>query len=203
MELLLIRHALPVRVENPPGRPADPPLSATGRRQAASLARWLASERLDAVYTSPMCRARETAEPLARSRDIESVLEPGVVELDHRSHVYVPLEELKAADPARWRELVQGGLYAGIDVQAFRSGVASTLEGVVARHPGGRVAVVCHGGVINAWASHVLGIASPLFFDPGYTSVSRFMAASSGERSVASLNELAHLREIESGPGGA
>jgi hypothetical protein len=34
-----------------------------------------------------------------------------------------------------------------------------------------------------------------MFFDPGYTSVQRFFAASSGERSVASLNELAHLRE--------
>jgi probable phosphoglycerate mutase len=57
------------------------------------------------------------------------------------------------------------------------------------------VAVVCHGGVINAFAGEVLGIREPfLFFDPGYTSISRFLAAKSGERSVLSLNETGHLR---------
>jgi hypothetical protein len=53
---------------------------------------------------------------------------------------------------------------------------------------------VCHGGVINAWASHVLGIAELLFFAPDYTSINRFFAASSGERSVATLGETPHLR---------
>jgi probable phosphoglycerate mutase len=54
---------------------------------------------------------------------------------------------------------------------------------------------VCHGGVINSWAGHVLGVREPFFFfDPGYTSVNRFLAAGSGERSVVSLNETAHLR---------
>ena len=42
MDLLLIRHGLPVRVENPDGRPADPPLSQEGREQAERVAHWLA-----------------------------------------------------------------------------------------------------------------------------------------------------------------
>ena len=50
--------------------------------------------------------------------------------------------------------------------------------------------------MINAWAAHVLGIDAPIFFDPGYTSVQRFLAASTGERSVRSLNETAHLRGV-------
>ena len=65
----------------------------------------------------------------------------------------------------------------------------------IAANPGGRVAIVCHGGVINAWAGHVLGIADPFFLDAAYTSISRFLAASTGERSVRSLNETAHLRD--------
>lgn len=87
-----------------------------------------------------------------------------------------------------------GGLAAGVDLEAFRRAVVGALEAIVARHPGGRVAVICHGGVINAWAGHVLGIQAPLFFEPAYTSISRFLAAASGERSVGSLNETAHLR---------
>ena len=194
MELLLIRHALPLRVEKCDGTPADPPLSAEGVRQAARLAAWLGAERVDAVYASPLRRARETAEPLAAAQRLAVRIEPGVVEFDPHSASYVPLEEIKAQSRELWQELVSGGLTAGIDVALFRRTVAAALERIVAAHPGGRVAVVCHGGVVNAWAAHVLGLEPTLFFQPGYTSVSRFLAAGSGERSLLSLNETAHLR---------
>jgi probable phosphoglycerate mutase len=194
MELLLIRHGLPLRVENDDGTPADPVLAPHGRDQAKRLADWLESERLDAIYASPLRRAFQTAEPLAARHGLELQVEPGVVEFDQHAASYVPLEELKANDYERWKELVQGGLYAAIDIEAFRRGVAATLERIIADHSGACVAVVCHGGVINSWTSHVLGIANPLFFQPSYTSVSRFLAAGSGERSVVSLNESAHLR---------
>jgi len=197
MELLLIRHALPERIETDDGSPADPPLSALGRAQADRMAGWVAAEKIGAIYTSPMRRARETAEPLARAVGAEIAIDPGLVEMDHLSDVYVPLEQLKAEDYPRWQELVQrGGLYAGVDLTAFRRNVVASVERAIAAWPGGRVAVVCHGGVINAWAGHVLGIADPFFLDVAYTGVSRFLAASTGERSVRSLNETAHLREV-------
>ena len=195
MELLLIRHALPLRVENTDGTPADPPLSPVGREQAARLSDWLAAEKLDGLYASPMKRAYETAQVLALRHELEIRVEPGVVEFDQNAEFYIPLEELKAEDYERWRQMMQGGLAAAIDIESFRRGVAESIERIIASHPGGRIAVVCHGGVINSWASHVLGIESPLFFDPTYTSVSRFLAAGSGERSVVSLNESSHLRD--------
>jgi probable phosphoglycerate mutase len=196
MELLLIRHALPERVETADGSPADPPLSATGRAQAERMARWLVGEKIGAIYVSPMRRARETADALARAIDVKIEIDPGLVEMDHLSDVYVPLEQLKAEDYPRWQEMVQrGGLYAGVDLDRFRRTVVESVERAIAAHPGGRVALVCHGGVINAWAGHVLGIKDPFFLDAAYTSISRFLAASSGERSVRSLNETAHLRE--------
>jgi len=196
MELLLIRHALPERIETVDGTPADPPLSAIGRSQAQRVARWLAAEKIGAIYASPMRRARETADALARAIGAQITIDAGLVEMDHLSDVYVPLEQLKAEDYPRWQEMVQrGGLYAGVDLTAFRSTVVASVERAIAAHPGGRVAIVCHGGVINAWAGHVLGISDPFFLDVAYTGVSRFLAASTGERSVRSLNETAHLRE--------
>jgi len=196
MELLLIRHGLPVRIENTDGQPADPPLSDAGREQAHSLARWLEPERIDVLYASPLKRALETAAPLADTKGLEIVIEPGVVELDRDSPFYVPLEELKQTDYERWREAVQRGLYAGIDVEGFQRTVVESIERIVAAHPGGRVAVVCHGGVINSWVGHILGIEDPLFFDPTYTSINRCLAARTGERMVVSLNEAAHVREL-------
>jgi 2,3-bisphosphoglycerate-dependent phosphoglycerate mutase len=196
MELLLIRHALPERIETQDGSPADPPLSALGRAQAQRVARWLASEKIGAIYASPMRRARETAEPIAAAVGTEIAIDAGFVEMDHLSDVYVPLEQLKAEDYPRWQEMVQrGGLYAGVDLKAFRANVVDSVERAIGAHRGGRIAIVCHGGVINAWAGHVLGIADPFFLDAAYTGVSRFLAASTGERSVRSLNETAHLRD--------
>ena len=194
MELILIRHGLPIRQENPAGAPADPPLSDEGRAQAEAVARWLAGEHLDALYASPLLRARQTAEPLARVHGLAVEIEPGVIELDHESERYVPLEELKLEDPEAWRAMLTAEGYGGVDLPAFRRRVVLTLEAIAQRHPGGRVAVACHGGVVNAWASHLLQLEAPLFFEPAYTSVSRFLAASSGERSIRSLNETGHLR---------
>ncbi len=197
MELLLIRHALPERRATDDGTPADPPLSTLGRAQAEAMARWLADEKLDAIYASPMRRARETATPLELALGVEAVLEPGVVEMDHTADSYIPIDQLKREDYPRWQALIQGGeLWGGVDMVAFRATVVEALERVVDAHRGARVAVVCHGGVVNAWAGHVLGVVDPFFLDVTYTGVSRFLAASSGERSVMSLNETAHLREI-------
>lgn len=193
MELFLIRHGLPLRVENEDGQPADPSLSEEGRVQAERLSRWLATEKLDRVYASPMRRAHETALPLGAATGLEIELHPGLVEFDQDSAIYIPLEELKRTDYARWLELVQGGFELTVDFEVFQRTVIETLEGIIADNPGRRVAAVCHGGVINCWASHVIRSPQPFIFQPDYASVSRFLAASSGERNLVSLNEIAHL----------
>ena len=54
--------------------------------------------------------------------------------------------------------------------------------------------MICHGGVINTYAADVLGLGGQMFFAPDYTSINRFMVASSGERSVLTLNDTGHLR---------
>ncbi|MBW2315170.1 MAG: histidine phosphatase family protein [Deltaproteobacteria bacterium] len=191
MDLLLVRHARPERIENADGSPADPPLDASGQEQAARVAAWLADEPLDRIYASPMRRARETAAPLLATRGLEALLEPRVAEFDQHSEIYIPLEQLKAEDPERWRAFVQGGYGDGVDFESFCADVVNGLEEIIERHPGERVAVVCHGGVINVWTAHVLGMPMRLFFQPDYASVHRFVAARSGERSVFALNERA------------
>ena len=194
MEILLIRHGLPIRVENDDGTPADPPLCAEGRAQAERMAACLEGAGIDAIYASPLRRARETAEPLAKRLGLEVEIEPGVVEFDAESDFYIPLEELKRTDYARWKRFMSDGYGDGIDRDAFHQEVVAAMERMIACNASRRIAVVCHGGVINAWTAQVLGMEPRLFFDPRYASISRFMAARSGERSLVSLNETAHLR---------
>lgn len=190
MELLLIRHAEPERVPEGPA-PADPGLTPAGHDQAAALARWLAAERLDAVVTSPLRRARETAAPLAAAHGLPVEIDDDLAEYDRETTSYIPVEELRATGDPRWHAMVEGRLaeLAGTDPQAFLERVVGAVERLVARHPGGRVAVVCHGGVINAYVGHILGIRRPLWFEPFYAAVTRVEASRSGARTLRTLNE--------------
>ena len=197
MQLLLIRHAEPVRIGpgEGGGGPVDPELTARGRAQADRLAAWLAYEPLDAVIASPLRRARQTAAPIAVAHGLDVEVGDELVEYDARADHYIPAEELKAARDVRWQAMLDGRWeeFGGEAPERFRGRIVPALSSVVERFPGGRVAVVCHGGVINVYLGALLGLDRHLWFEPAYTSISRVAAARSGERSVVSLNETAHL----------
>jgi probable phosphoglycerate mutase len=194
MELLLIRHGLPVRRELVEG-PADPELAADGLAQAERLGDYLASERIDAVYSSPLRRAYQTAEPLAAIHGLTIVIEDSVAEWDRDSNEYVPVEELKAANDPRWQALLRGDWNASESPDEFQARVIDGVERLIDAHRGQRIAVTCHGGVINGYLSHILGLGTSTgFFYPNYTSIHRIAAAGSGQRSILSINETAHLR---------
>lgn len=198
MEILLIRHALPVRRELSEGR-ADPVLSEAGHRQAEHLAEYLSSEKLHAVYASPLRRAQQTAEPLARSQGLEILTEDGVAEYDRDSNEYVPVEELKASNDPRWQAMLAGE-WSNPDVpkHIWEQNVVDTVERVVAAHGGQKIAIVCHGGVLSAYLGWVLKVPDTQnMFYPNYTSIHRVAAARSGERSILTINETAHLRGTE------
>src|SRR4051794_24297093 len=103
MDLLLIRHGLPVRLEG--HLPADPGLAPAGTTQAGRVADWLADEGIAAIYSSPMQRAVQTAAPLAERTGLPVVVDDDLAEFDRDLPYYIPMEELLPDDP-RYRELV-------------------------------------------------------------------------------------------------
>lgn len=191
MELIIIRHGRPERIENADGAVADPELTEVGHDQASAMAGWMKAERLDAIYVSPMARARQTSNPLEAALGIEATVVPGVREFDDGESAYIPMEELKA-DKEAWKAFLEEN--ADMTRDEFRAEVLESLTDITASNRGKKVAVVCHGGVINTYAADVLGLGGAMFFNPHYTSINRFMVASSGERSVVSLNDCGHLR---------
>jgi 2,3-bisphosphoglycerate-dependent phosphoglycerate mutase len=199
MELLLIRHAEPIRVENLDA-PADPRLHDRGTEQALRLAAWLAEEPepIAELWSSPLRRALETTAPVATALALEPNISDGLAEWDRLATEYIPIEELREAKDERWQALITGrALLEHVEsADVFREAVVAAIEPIVAANPGRRVAVICHGGVINMYLSWVLGMASQNFFLPHYTSVSRVAAARSGPRSILSINETGHLRGL-------
>jgi probable phosphoglycerate mutase len=193
MDLLLIRHGLPQRLEGD-AAPVDPVLAPTGVTQAESLASWLGKEEVTAIYSSPMNRAVQTAAPLADMKGLEVTVDDDLAEFDRDLPFYIPMEELLPDDP-RFHRLVS--VWRGAEGlparEAFRSRVVGAVERVVQAHPSQQVAVVCHGGVINAYLTHILGLEELIFFEPDYTSISR-VRAGRDLRTFVSANETGHLR---------
>ncbi|MCW2717319.1 histidine phosphatase family protein [Pseudonocardia sp.] len=201
MELLLIRHARPMRLYAAQGQP-DPDLDAEGTAQAEAVAAALAGEPLVAIWSSPLRRAQQTAEPLARRHGLTPVLDDGLRELTVGEDSYVPIEARGPATASsqdmlnEWLTRLHSDEGRAL-VAAFRGRVSSAVDRIVAAQPHGVVAVVCHGGVINAVLTEALGLEALMTFHPDYTSVSRVLVGRSGRRHVASVNEHAHVRALE------
>lgn len=197
MELILIRHALPVRQAVQSGT-ADPELSELGVRQATAMAEYLDPESIDALYSSPMRRARETAVLLAERRGLDVTVVDDIAEFDRDQVEYVPLEELRATKDPRYDKMIAGSYFDDFEQTPaeFQARVVAGIEGIIAQNPSCTAAVTCHGGVINAYVAHVLRTPEFMVFDPMYTGITRLRASSLGHRSVVTVNEFAHLRGL-------
>jgi probable phosphoglycerate mutase len=195
-EVLLIRHGRSADVV--PGTPesADPPLHVVGVEQAAKLAERLAGKRIDAVYSSHLARARQTAQPLAESR--------GLPVIEH-----VELEEVRMgdwgngefrrraaiADP-EWVAWSRTGRWDGIPGcegdHRFRSRVAGVIDALAPQHRGQCIAVVAHGGSINAYIAHLLGTHRSLLFTVENTSITSVRLGEHGP-TLVTVNDCHHL----------
>ena len=196
VELVFVRHGQPERVVRHDGQPADPPLSEIGRQQAEAVAEWLGEMGIDALYSSPLRRALATAEAISAVTGLAPSVRTGLSEFDRDSPAYVPMEVLKQTDRERWNELATGSFGDTERTAQFIATVNAAVDEIVAAHRSQRVAVACHGGVVNAYLARCLGFDPDAFlkFDVDYTSVTRVFASSHGHRSVLSVNERTHLR---------
>jgi 2,3-bisphosphoglycerate-dependent phosphoglycerate mutase len=193
VELLLVRHALPMTILQAEG-PADPGLTPSGHRQAADLAAYLAGQHVDLLVTSPLRRAAETARPVAEALGLTPEACDDLAESDRYSHTYVPMEEMR-----RDRRLAAAVAAAVADQphetrEEFDARVCRATERVIEANPGRRVVVVGHGGVINAYLASILGLERDVFFEPRYASISRVLASRRGHRNIDTLNETHFLR---------
>lgn len=198
MELVLVRHGLPVRIDaTEDGSPADPGLAELGHLQAQRVVTALGADEVTHLYSSPAARALQTAQPLVEALGLPLLVEEGLAEFDVAHSTYIPIEELRAAADPRWDALVRGDLlHADVDPVAFRGRVVTAIEAVASRHPGGRAVLFMHAGSINAYTGHVAGQERPLWFAPAYASLTRVGAARDGRRGLVSLNETGHVRDL-------
>ena len=141
----------------------DVALSELGERQAAALGQAIRGRRIAAVYTSPLARARRTAEIAAGGLDVPLVPVDDLRELSLGDWEGRTVEEIRAlpGDPYdRWVRDPVASLPPGAEpLAAVQALVVRAMADIAAAHLNGQpVLVVCHGGVISAYLAHCLGL---------------------------------------------
>ncbi len=148
---------------------ADPPLNDTGRAQASALAANLAGMALAAAYTSPLRRARETAEVLGDALGLTPVDESSLMEIDVGSWSGLTRTEIAERFPAGFARWLEGrhGWDDGETNDDLGARVVAGLLEIGAKHPDAAVLAVTHGGPIRS----ALAAAERIPFDGAHGSI--------------------------------
>jgi len=200
--LYLVRHgatannrARPPRLQ---GRRTDPALSKEGRRQAEQTAALLAAEPIHAVYSSPLLRARQTAQALAGPHGLSVEVVEDLIEVDVGQWEGRPWDEIERDNPEAYRLFMTDASvhpYLGgetIGVVLDRS--APAIERLMADNLGRTIVVVAHNVVNRAYLSGLLRM--PL---SAYRSIPQdncginLVRLRNGETKPVTINAVGHL----------
>ncbi|MEX0750055.1 MAG: histidine phosphatase family protein [Dehalococcoidia bacterium] len=178
----------------------DPPLTPVGEEQARRLGERMATYGVDVVYSSPLQRAYNTGAEIAKRLNLE------IKVLDDLQEINEPLRGTEVnpeeiLPPGMTHEAIKrrfeddptwDNLPGNEKSAPFRARISGAIDQIIAENPGKKVAVTCHGGVIQSYVGHVLGLHSDFPFYAFNASITSIRAAGA-RRALWRLNDLAHL----------
>jgi broad specificity phosphatase PhoE len=192
VQLLLVRHALPLRSEV--GQGSDPDLSAEGIEQAERLPDALKRFPITRLVSSPQRRAVQTGRPVSDALGLPIEIDERLAEYDRDLPHYTPIEEASKEDLQR---LVDGHLPGAVDEDAFIARVTAGIDDIVAAAGHDEtVAVFSHGGVINALVHTILKTERLLCVQVDYAGVTRVLKSRRGGLGIASINGTEHVWDL-------
>jgi broad specificity phosphatase PhoE len=207
MLLYLIRHG--ESTHNAAGRiqgQSDAMLSDLGRRQGLAAAEALRSLPLDAVYSSPLRRAKETAETVAAPHGLSVQTDPRLMELHvgvFQDRLRTELAEEYPNELSRWLSGDEDFVIPGGESrrQLTARGCDAIRSIVALGHS--QVVIVTHGGLLSVALRSLLGLSEPLPpFSIQNGSITRLSVDSVGRFELLALNETAHLESVGLSLGG-
>ena len=203
-ELIVVRHGQ--TDANRGGRlqgHLDSLLDEEGIKQAGLLAQRLSRDSYDALYCSDLSRAVATAEIIGAACNLTAIVVPELREWGMGELENITYEDARREYPDIMTSfkfdaneiLIPGGETKG----QFYQRISRIMDNITSRHPGGRVLVVAHGGVLQAMLKHVMGAHNSWKFLPrsSNTSYNKFLLRDDGWQ-LCCWNDTAHL----SGVGG-
>jgi len=180
----------------------DIPLTEHGQRQAEAVAQALAGERITAVYTSPLMRARASAEIIARPHRLSVTVEPAFREMafgEWEGLTRYELETGTAPMMETWRTTPERALPPGGEgLTDVAERVGKALQQVRDNHPEGSVVLVSHAIVLRLLVLDALGLGPERLWSldaspAGLTEIEY----QSEWATVHRMNTMAHLRALD------
>jgi broad specificity phosphatase PhoE len=139
----------------------DKPLNDVGRLQARALAAHLAGQSVDALYSSDLSRARQTAAEIEHATGLTASVDIDLREVDVGEWAGCNRAEAAARDPEWYREWLSGaveGYRGGETYQELHDRSVLAFQRILAAEDGRTAVIVCHGGNIRAIVSEVVGL---------------------------------------------
>jgi probable phosphomutase (TIGR03848 family) len=165
--VLFVRHGqTPSTGQRLPGRAPGLHLSDVGRDQAAAAAARIGElKSVDAIYTSPLERARETAAPIATTRQLKATVDRGLLECDFGEWTGAELKKLAKQPEWRTVQSYPSGFRfpGGESFVEMQDRMVGAVDRLVAKHRGGVIVCVSHADPIKAAVAHALGTHLDLF----------------------------------------
>jgi probable phosphoglycerate mutase len=178
----------------------DIPLNATGQWQVHRLALAVADEGIDAVYSSDLLRAYETAQSVSRGAGRPIVTDVGLRERGFGVFEGLSYAEISARWPEqaeRWRQRDPDfGAEGGETLREFSARGVATVARLAALHPGQTIAVVSHGGVMDCLyrAAARVALDAPRSWQLGNAAINRLLYTPQGFTLVG-WSDTSHLDE--------
>ena len=164
---LLVRHGLtPTTGKVLPGRAAGLHLAEAGQAQATAAAERIAAlSHVDAVYASPLERARETAAPIAKAKGLRVRIDKGLLECDFGEWTGEELKKLMKLP--EWGTVIRAPstfrFPGGESFNEMQVRIVSAIDRLRSAHKGGVVVCVSHADPIKAAVAHAMGTHIDLF----------------------------------------
>ena len=179
----------------------DVPLDAVGREEALLVGERLKAEGIRAVYSSPLSRAKETAEAIARFHNVKVQVLAGLNDLNFGEWEGQSLEEVKKQYPDLYQQWLQEPhrviFPKGEGLDAVRARAMKVIEEIIERHPQEAVVLVSHRVVLKVLICALLGLDNSHFWNIGQdTTAINCFHYKDGRWIAALLNDTCHLKGV-------
>ncbi len=178
------------------------PLDETGFRQAELAGDFLKDVQIDAIYSSPLSRALQTAERIAKPHGLPVQVLEGFIDMSFgnwEGHAHLEIQKNDPETYRQWRETPHlAKLPGGESLEEVRARAMAALEEVIRRHPYGNVLVVSHRVVNKVLLCGILGVDNSHFWQIAQDTTAINLILYKGGKYILSLmNETCHLKALK------
>ena len=180
----------------------DVPLDETGLKQAELVSEYFKGMEIDAIYSSPLSRALQTAQKIAQFNDLKVQPLPGIIDMSFGKWEGRPHQEIREKDSKTYRQWVEEPhlvrLPGGEGLDDVRVRAMAALEEVMRKHPEKTLVLVSHRVICKVLICAILNLDNSHFWQITQdTTAINLIQYRKGKYILSLMNETCHLKSLK------